>query len=246
MQLSTAGKKWSQYMKFLRNDSTDPYFNMAFDEYCLTRYESEEPFFYLWRNRASVIIGYNQNVYNEVNLDFIESQGIMLARRITGGGAVYHDQNNLNYSIIGKDISPSVFAESLQKLGLNAELGGRNDIFVEGKKISGYARRLSLGQASRELIHGTLMYDVDIDTLTWALNVEGLSKLNLKGVKSVRSRVGNIKDYLPQFDSLDGLQEALQNIMADGDGELSLSPEALKEIETLAREKFAVREWIYN
>ncbi len=230
-------------MKFLRNHSTDPYFNMAFDEYCLKRYECEEPFFYLWRNEPSVIVGFNQNVRNEVNLEFLEERGIKLVRRITGGGAVYHDLNNLNYSIIGEHIDPSIFCRALRSLGLDAELTGRNDIFAHGKKISGYARRL---EAGRELIHGTLMYDVDIDTLTRALDVEG-SKLNLKGVASVRSRVTNVKDFFASdYASLDELQEKLQETLADGDRELSLKPEALEAIERLAREKFATKEWIFD
>ena len=87
-------------MRFLSNPSTDPYFNMAFDEYCLRKFGAEGPLFYLWRNRPSVIIGLNQNAYGEVNLDFLRQHGILLARRVTGGGAVYHDLQNLNYSII--------------------------------------------------------------------------------------------------------------------------------------------------
>ena len=167
-------------MRYLTNNSTDPYFNLAFDEYCLENVISGEPYFFLWRNRPSVIIGLNQNAYSEVNLPYLESHGITLARRVTGGGAVYHDLQNMNYTIIGKTPSPQPIVDALRQLGVPAELTGRNDIFVEGRKVSGYARRVS---KSQEIIHGTLMYDVDIDTLTRVLDAPG-SKMQAKGISS--------------------------------------------------------------
>ena len=192
-------------MRFLTNPSTDPWYNMSFDEYCLEQYPSDDSFFYLWRNRPSVIIGLNQNAYSEVNLGFLQAHDIRLARRVTGGGAVYHDLQNLNYTVIGRDASPEPVVAALRALGVPAELTGRNDIFVEGRKVSGYARRL---WRDRQIIHGTLMYDVDLDTLAQVLDVPG-SKLAVKGIASVKSRVANLKDYLPQFASLDGRQGAI-------------------------------------
>ena len=229
-------------MKFIRNTSTDPYYNMSLDEYCLEQYPSDETFFYLWRNKPSVIVGLNQNVYAEVNLSYLEQKGISLARRVTGGGAVYHDLQNLNYTIVGKSPDPSIFAQALKKLGLDVELTGRNDIFAEGKKISGYARRV---WRDREMIHGTLMYDVDIDTLTQVLDVPG-SKLQAKGIASVRSRVANVKDLLPSFASLDELQAALQEILSDGDGELEFTERMKAEVRKTADEKFSSWDWIYG
>jgi len=227
-------------MHYLQNTSLDPYFNMAFDEYCLEQGSGE--FFYLWRNSPSVIVGLNQNVYSEVNLDFLEKKGILLARRVTGGGAVYHDLQNLNYSIVGRKPGPEPIVEALRALGLDVELSGRNDIFLDGKKVSGYARRVSGG---RELIHGTLMYDVDIQTLTSALSVPG-SKMSVKGVESVRSRVGNLKEYLPACKCIEDLQSSLTEILSKGDSPLELPPQALDAIKTEAEGKFASREWIYG
>ena len=169
-------------MKYLLNNSTDPYFNMALDEFCLENIVADEPYFYLWRNRPSVIIGLNQNAYSEVNLPYLEEHGITLARRVTGGGAVYHDLQNMNYTIVGRHPSPLPMVDALRKLGVPAELTGRNDIFVEGRKVSGYARRVSKNQ---EIIHGTLMYDVDLETLTRVLDTPG-SKLQAKGIASVK------------------------------------------------------------
>lgn len=229
-------------MKYLINNSTDPYFNLAFDEYCLENIPSEEPYFFLWRNRPAVIIGLNQNAYSEVNLDYLNSHGITLARRVTGGGAVYHDLQNMNYTIIGRNPSPQPMVDALRSLGVPAELTGRNDIFVEGRKVSGYARRVSHDQ---EIIHGTLMYDVDLDTLTHVLDTPD-SKMQAKGIASVKSRVANLKEYLPQFKSLDELQAALQEILSAGDGQMPLSAEQVAEVRRQADEKFSTWDFIYG
>ena len=229
-------------MRFLTNPSTDPWYNLSFDEYCLERYPSDDSFFYLWRNRPSVIVGLNQNVYTEVNLAYLDAHGICLARRSTGGGAVYHDLQNLNYTLVGRGVSPEPVVEALRRLGVPAELSGRNDIFVEGRKVSGYARRV---WRDRELIHGTLMYDVDLDTLTRALDVPG-SKLAVKGVASVRSRVANLKEYLPGLASLDELQAALQEILADGDAELPFGEEDRAAVQALRDGKYATWSWNYG
>ena len=254
-------------MRYLLNSCTDPWWNMALDEWMLHS-GPDEPVFWLWRNSPSVIIGYNQVAEAEVNLEYLRAHGIKLARRVTGGGAVYHDLQNLNYSFAGPIGSfagisreqnapictpgldvPSLFVRALRDLGLPASLTGRNDIFVDGRKVSGYARSL---WKNRELVHGTLMYNVDIDTLTAVLNVEGSSKLALKGVASVRSRVANVRDYFPQFSSLDELQAALQEKLSrspeDSDSqscEFFLTESQRAEIDSLAGAKFASQDWIY-
>lgn len=229
-------------MRFLSNPSTDPWYNMSFDEYCLEQYPSDDAFFYLWRNRPSVIIGLNQNAYSEVDLAYLEEKGILLARRVTGGGAVYHDLQNLNYTFVGRGVSPQPMADALRRLGVPAELTGRNDIFVEGRKVSGYARRV---WRDREIVHGTLMYDVDLATLGRVLDVPG-SKMNAKGIASVRAHVANLKDYLPQFASLDALQAALQEILAAGEGELPFGEERRAAVQRISDEKFSTWEWIYG
>jgi lipoate-protein ligase A len=242
---------------------------MALDEFCLENIVLEEPYFYLWRNRPSVIIGLNQNAYSEVNLGYLNANGITLARRVTGGGAVYHDLQNLNYTIVGMQAAndtaapcashpirangrgsvlppavtgPAVIVEALRQLGVPAELTGRNDIFVEGRKVSGYARRVSKRQ---EIIHGTLMYDVDLDTLTHVLDTPE-SKLNAKGIGSVKSRVANLKNYLPGFNSLDEVQAALQDILASGDYQMELTEDQLAEVRRMADEKFSTWDFIYG
>ena len=237
-------------MKYLQNSSLDPHFNMAFDEFCLEQLKADEPVFYLWQNRPSVIIGLNQSAYAEVNLSYLRDKGIVLARRVTGGGAVYHDLQNLNYTITGRirDLETDypayveTMARALRALGVPAEVSGRNDILVDGRKCSGYAKRMS---KDRLMIHGTLMYDVDIDTLTEVLAAPG-SKLSAAGVSSVRSRVANLKEYLPQFKDIHAFQEALQALLAGDDGEIRLTETQIARIEAEADAKYRTWEWIYG
>ena len=212
-------------MKSLVNNSVDPHFNLAFDEWCLEHWEGE-PVFYLWRNRPSVIIGLNQNAYSEVNLGWLRDNGVDLARRVTGGGAVYHDLQNLNYTFVGKGVTPQPFADALRKLGVPAEVSGRNDIFVGGRKVSGYARRV---WHDREIVHGTLMYDVDIDSIA-----------------SVRSRVTNLKPMLPSFGSLDEVQSALAEILGAGDEVIMPDEAFLEGVRRLADGKFRTWDWVYG
>src|SRR5574344_696107 len=222
-------------MKLIRLESTDSHYNMAFEQWCLTHLCPDELYFYLWRNAPAVIIGENQDAEAEVNLHYLKENGIALARRVTGGGAVYHDLQNLNYSFVGSSVTPEPFVDALKSLGVPAELTGRNDIFVDGRKVSGYARRV---WHNREIVHGTMMYDVDMDTLVNVLSVPG-SKMEAKGIASVSSRVANLKDYLPQYNSLDEVQAALQPFLAGGDSEIQLSQAQIAHIQRVADEKFS-------
>ena len=219
---------------------------MAFDEYVLESLPLDEPVFYLWQNAPAVIIGLNQSAYAEVNLPFLEKEGIVLARRVTGGGAVYHDLGNLNYSIVGPlemmGDAPGLMTGTLLQLGIDAERSGRNDILVAGKKCSGYAKRL---YKNRMMIHGTLMWDVNLDTLSKALDVPG-SKLAAAGVASVRSRVTNLKDFLPQFPHIAAFKQCLLHMLAGQDDEISLTQADKDAVSRLTREKFRSWEWNYG
>jgi len=239
-------------MRWYNNPSTDPFYNMSFDEWCLVHGPSDDVVFRLWRNRPSVIIGTSQNPYTEVNLPYLQEHGIELVRRSTGGGAVYHDLQNLNYSFAGPlsllsdkrgsdhPLPVHMIADALCSFGVEAEVSGRNDIFVDGHKVSGYAKRV---WRDRTLIHGTLMYDVDIDTLTHVLDTPE-SKLHRKGVASVRSRVANLKDLLPQFPSLDALEAALLQRFAASDPCMEFTPEQEEEVRTILEGRYARKDWI--
>lgn len=233
-------------MKSLLNSSIDPHWNMAFDEFTLESLPVDEPVFYLWQNAPSVIIGLNQSAYAEVNLPFLEEKGIVLARRVTGGGAVYHDLGNLNYSIVGPistmENAYGIVADALRRLGVPAERSGRNDILVDGRKCSGYAKRLC---RNRMMVHGTLMWDINLEDLTQALAVPG-SKLEAAGVASVRSRVANLRSYLPAFPDIRAFQAALQEMLSAGDGTIGLSPSQLEAVGKMADEKFRTWEWNFG
>lgn len=232
-------------MRYLLNESIDPFFNMAFDEWCLENLDSDEVVFCLWRNSPSVIIGITQNPSTEVNLPFLYEKGVNLVRRSTGGGAVYHDLQNLNYSFYGPVEAMDekiVFgmAEALRSFGVDAEVSGRNDIFVDGHKVSGYAKRV---WKNRAIVHGTLMFDVDIDTLTRILDTPE-SKLHRKGVASVRSRVANLKDLLPQFPTVIELKNALQEYFSAGDCCIEMSEADIDAVRAISASKYSTDAWI--
>jgi lipoate-protein ligase A len=239
-------------MRYLKNPSVNPYYNMAFDEYCLESLPVDEPVFFLWQNRPAVIVGFNQEVNTEVNLDYLKENGIDLVRRVTGGGAVYHDLGNLNYTIVGRseDLErdypeyAALMMKALQALGVPATLSGRNDILVDGKKVSGFAKRVC---KNRLMVHGTLMYDVNLDVLTNVLNPSS-TKLQSKGIASVRSRVANLKEYLPELPTIQAFQKRLEEILSNqyADAEYPLSEEDLAHIQRLSDEKFATWEWNYG
>ena len=239
-------------MRYLKNPSTNPYYNMAFDEYCLESLPIDEPVFFLWQNKPAVIVGYNQEVNTEVNLDYLKEKGIDLVRRVTGGGAVYHDLENLNYTIVGRseDLErdypeyAALMMKALQALGVPATLSGRNDILVDGKKVSGFAKRVC---KNRLMVHGTLMYNVDVDVLTHVLN-PSTTKLQSKGIASVRSRVTNLCNYLPELSDIQAFKNRLEEILSNNylDAEYKLSEADLAHIQRLTDEKFATWEWNYG
>lgn len=239
-------------MRYLKNSNTDPYYNMAFDEYCLESLPIDEPVFYLWQNRPAVIVGFNQEVNTEVNLDYLKANDIALVRRVTGGGAVYHDFGNLNYTIVGRseDLErdypqyASMMMEALQTLGVPATLSGRNDILVGGKKVSGFAKRVC---KNRLMVHGTLMYKVDLEVLAKVLHPSA-TKLQSKGIASVRSRVTNLCEHLPMLADIQTFSQRLEEILScnRSDMEYKLSDHELANIRQLRDEKFAQWEWNYG
>ena len=188
-------------MKYIDSQSHDSYFNLALEEYILKNNEIEEDIVFLWQNTPTIVVGNNQNTIEEINMPFVTEKNIKVVRRLSGGGAVYQDLGNLNFTFIkhldntsNTDIKRFALpvAEALNKLGVPAQLTGRNDISVEEKKISGNAQRL---YKNKLLHHGTLLFDTDLELMAQVLKV-GLDKIESKGIKSVRSRVTNIKPYV--------------------------------------------------
>lgn len=186
-------------MLFIKTENTDPALNLAAEEYLLKNFK--EDIFFLWQNGPSVIIGKNQNAYSEINIEYVKENNITVVRRGTGGGAVFHDLGNVNFSYITgfqneQDISFEKFTgpvcEFLNTLGANAQFAGRNDIVIDGQKISGNAQTV---YKNRLLHHGTLLFSSSMTNLSGALNVNPL-KIQSKGIKSVRSRVTNIASHI--------------------------------------------------
>lgn len=242
-------------MKYITNLSNDPRYNLAFEEYCFRNLPREEDYVILWINGPAIIVGKNQNTLEEINSEYVEENGIKVVRRVTGGGAVYHDLGNLNFSIItevkgaekidfGKINIPIV--KSLEKLGLMAELSGRNDITLDEKKFSGIAQSV---WKRRVLNHGTILYDTDLSVLSNALNVKQ-DKIESKGVKSVRSRVTNIKPYLKDdIDIMTFKEILLKNIFEHENlnpEEYILNENEKEEIARLFEEKYSTWEWNYG
>ncbi len=236
---------------YLQTDSTDPAYNLAFEEYVLTHYQ-EGDVVILWQNHNAVIIGRNQNAEAEINRSFVEQHGIRVVRRNTGGGAVYHDLGNLNYSFItdagdlqdrsaGRFTGPVV--QALRGLGLDAESSGRNDILVSGKKVSGTAQQLLKG---RILHHGTLLFDSDPEMIAGALNPDP-TKFQSKSVQSVRSRVGNIRSALQSDMDMDAFWAYLRiSFTQSGMIPLSLSSAELAEVRVLKESKYDTWEWNFG
>jgi lipoate-protein ligase A len=233
---------------------TDPRINLAIEEYALKHLNIDETYLLFYINRPSIIIGRNQNTIEEINSDYVDEKGITVVRRLSGGGAVYHDLGNLNFSFITKDDGDSFHnfkkftqpvVETLEKLGIHAELSGRNDILAEGKKISGNAMFSTKG---RMFSHGTLLFQSEMDHIVSALKVKK-DKIESKGIKSIRSRVGNIADFLKEPMSVEEFRSfLLQNIFKDTGKvtEYVLTETDWEKIHEISEDRYQNWEWNYG
>lgn len=241
-------------MLFINNRiSTDPAFNLALEEYCFETLGSRDDCFMLWQNANAIIIGRHQNTVEEINDQAVQEEGIQVVRRMTGGGAVYHDLGNLNFTYIlnqqpaqdfdfGFFIHPVINA--LKQMGVEAVFNSRNDIEIDGKKFSGNAQYSRHG---RVLHHGTLLYNSRLDKVARALRVKP-QKIASKGVKSVQSRITNIAEYLPEPYPIDTFREKLTACLFE-DGALTpyaLTAADLQAVRKLRDEKYATWKWNYG
>ncbi|NWQ41193.1 lipoate--protein ligase [Bacillus sp. EB106-08-02-XG196] len=241
-------------MLFIDNKGiTDPRINLAIEEYALKNLDINETYLLFYINEPSIIIGKNQNSIEEINTEYVESNGIHVVRRLSGGGAVYHDLGNLNYSFITKDDGDSFhnfrkFTEpviaALKQMGINAELSGRNDILAEGRKISGNAQFSTKG---RMFTHGTLLFNSEMDHIVSALRVKK-DKIESKGIKSVRSRVANISEFLTEKISVEEFRSALLKFIFQGEEvtEYVLTEEDWEKIHQLSKERYQNWDWNYG
>ncbi len=231
--------------------TTDPHVNLAAEEYFLK--QKKGSYFILWRNASSVIVGRNQNTYAEIDIPYAEENNIPVVRRLTGGGAVFHDLGNLNYTFIEENAShkfgdyasfSAPIIEALKSLNIDATLSGRNDICIGDKKISGNAQTMHKG---RMLHHGTLLFSANVAHLTNVLKVNPL-KIQSKGIKSIKSRVTNISEHLKEEMTVMEFKDVLIDFALKDEGNVmyELTPEDEREIDRLYREKYSTREWNYG
>jgi len=229
-------------MIFIDIKSQDPYFNLATEEYLLTN--AKDDVFMLWQNKDAVIVGKNQNTLSEINYGYVKDNDIAVVRRLTGGGAVFHDLSNLNFTFIVKDgekwfsdfgMFTGPVISALRKFGVDAYASGRNDILVDGRKISGNAQVKSNGKLMH---HGTLLFNSDFTRLSGALNPKE-EKITAKGVKSVKGRVANISEFSDVT-----IEEFKKEILK---GKLyTLTKSELEKIGELADKKYRTWEWNYG
>ena len=254
-------------MIYIKNNNTDPYFNLASEEYILKKFNDNVTM--LWQNKETVVLGKNQNAYAEINLDYIAKHNITVTRRLTGGGCVFHDLGNINFSFIynvSADKRENIlnfkyFTEpiiyALQNLGVNAEFQGRNDLLIDGMKFSGNAQclyktddGLRLGNMTEKILHhGTLLFNADMSHLAGALNVDA-EKIKSKGIKSVKSRVTNVYSHLPagnKMQTKEFMQYLEDYIIAKNNCDvINFSESDVKEIQELADNKYKSREFLYD
>ena len=242
-------------MLFIDNQKNyDPRINLAIEEYALKHLDINETYLLFYINEPSIIIGKNQNTIEEINTKYVEAQQIHVVRRLSGGGAVYHDKGNLNFSFITKDDGNSFHnfkkftepvVEALKKLGVNAELSGRNDLMAEGRKISGNAQFSTKG---RMFSHGTLLFDSEIENVVSALKVKK-DKIESKGIKSIRNRVANISEFLEQKVTVEEFREMLLRYIFEGEEnitEYKLTEKDWETIHQISKERYQSWDWNYG
>ena len=242
-------------MFFIENNSVEPYYNQALEEYLLNNFD--EDIFLIWQNHNAIVVGKHQNTLAEINYEFVNANNVKVVRRLSGGGTVFHDLGNINFTFIKKyeGQNPSIdfkkfltpVIEFLSEMGINAEFSGRNDILVDGEKISGNAEHIFHRQ-KKILHHGTLLFNSNLSHLKSALK-DNSEFYTDKAVKSIRSKVTNISQHLSNSIStedfiiclIDYLKKENKNFK-----EHFLSEIDKKLIEKLASEKYSTWQWNYG
>lgn len=239
-------------MYLIKNSSTDPYFNLAVEEYFLDHIAEEAVL--LWRNDKAVIIGKNQNAIEEINQNYVSENDIAVVRRLTGGGAVFHDLGNINFTVIQK-ANDSLFSnyayftkpvcDFLRTLGVDAQLSGRNDLLINGLKFSGNAQTIRNGKVMH---HGTLLFSSNVDDISGSLNPDKI-KIESKGVKSVKSRITNISSNLESLMSVEVFFEQLHHYFQNNipnSTRYELTSKDIAAINELVKHKYATWNWNYG
>ena len=239
-------------MRYIQSHSTDPHFNLALEQHVFDNLDQGHSYFMLWQNSKAVIVGKHQNTIAEINAAYVRELDIAVVRRLSGGGAVYHDLGNLNFTFIADSGGPGFdfatfckpVAGALVKIGAPVEISGRNDMTIDGKKISGNAQYMKRG---RVMHHGTILYDSDLEVLGRALAAPP-DKIESKGIKSVRSRVTNIKPYLKSGLDTAWFRDRLRDLMFKEYAmqTYALTPDDLKAVRRLRDTVYSRWDWNYG
>jgi lipoate-protein ligase A len=240
-------------MLYYESKSNDPYYNLALEDFLFHKIKEDQELFFLWQNDNAIIIGCHQNTGEEINSEYVNAKGITVARRMTGGGAVYHDLGNVNFTFVdgNSDKKPFQFSDFLKPLidvladmGVKAEFNGRNDATIDGKKFCGNAQH---AEGKKLLHHGCILLDGDLTVLSKALNADP-SKFQSKSAKSVKSRVTNINNETDTPVSAQEFMKMLKEKVGEEIEleELVLSGDELAEVQRMRDEKYATWEWNYG
>ncbi|WP_296116164.1 lipoate--protein ligase [uncultured Eubacterium sp.] len=238
---------------FIESNSNDPRFNLALEQYVFDEMPTDREYFWLWQNHNTIVVGKHQNTVQEINHEYVKEHDITVVRRLSGGGAVYHDMGNVNFTFIAdagnmEQLNLQAFClpvvNTLEQIGVKAEVSGRNDITIDGKKFSGNSQYIKHG---RIMHHGTLMFDSDLSVVSKALQVSS-DKYESKGFQSVRSRVTNIRPYVPGDMGMETFKSILKKYMVFGsDVEVyHLNEEDLTRIRKIQEERYNTWEWTYG
>lgn len=238
---------------YIESTSTLPEFNLAMEQYVFDCMDRKNDYFLLWQNENTVVVGKNQNTYEEVSLPYIKNHHTHVVRRLSGGGAVYHDLGNLNFTFIinskksqkiNFDEFTTIIAKALNELGVSAYVNGRNDILVDGKKISGNSQYI---KGERTMHHGCLLYETKLDEMSKVLNVSN-TKIVSKGIKSVQSRVANVSSYMKEPMTMEEFKSHLVSYMSKRTEieKYVFSKEDIKQIEHLKSCVYDTWEWNYG
>lgn len=240
-------------MIYVLNDSNNPFYNLALEEHIFNKASDDQQYLILWQNEPTVVIGKHQNTVEEINPSFIKERNVHVVRRLSGGGAVYHDLGNLNYTIIVKNSNVKLsdfkyftkaVTEALQAMGVKAEFNGRNDLTIEGKKFSGNSQYI---KGNTLLHHGTLLFNSNLDDLEMALHVSD-DKIVSKGVKSIRSRVTNIREHMDRDISVLEFKALLFKSLLEGheSSQLELTEKDFEQINEKMNQRYLTWDWNYG
>lgn len=238
---------------FIDVKTTNPAFNLALEQYAFDNLPRNRSWFLLWQNHNAVVIGRHQNTLAEINEEAVRERGIAVVRRLSGGGAVYHDLGNLNFTFIqdaARDgqLDMGLFcrpvAQALRAMGVEAQVNGRNDITIEGQKFSGNAQYVREG---RVMHHGTIMYSSDLDAVGRVLRVDP-EKIRAKGVRSVRSRVTTVQAHMPRPLPLEQFKaRLLEEISRERPMEpYTLTRSDVAAVEAIKQSRYDRWEWNYG